>query len=169
MGHVVHVKTNLNSSQRVSVKTDNQSEAHVHTGSGGNHPSYIDDTTGTWFIYDQNSGKYYDTGIHGDGSTLSLSGVSEEFIIDGDRVLFIQNVDSSKLTGIEALAEEIHEIIGDVPIATTEIPGIVKANNAENGVLVMQDGTMIISDVNVNKLVQTNGERFTLNGGNSSD
>lgn len=56
----------------------------------------------------------------------------------------------------------------NIPVATTEKLGVVKANNAENGVLVDEDGAMSIHSLNVNKLTQTNGEWLVLNGGDAA-
>ena len=39
---------------------------------------------------------------------------------------------------------------------------------AENGVVVNDDGTMVINKLNVNQLVQTEGDELILNGGNSN-
>lgn len=171
MGHVVHVRTSQGTSNRaVHVKADQGASAHVNTGgSSGSHTSYIDETTGTWWIYDQISGQYYDTGIQGDGSTLSLSGVSDEFVISDERILHVNKIDYAKIDGIEALEEELRGMIADIPIATTTTPGLVMANESENGVLVDLAGVMTVGNINVNKLVQTAGERFTLNAGDSTN
>lgn len=52
-----------------------------------------------------------------------------------------------------------------LPVATLEALGGVKSSEAENGVTVAADGTMSVNSVNVNKLVQTEGEELILNGG----
>ena len=54
-------------------------------------------------------------------------------------------------------------------IATTEKAGIVKsvASTVENGVMVAEDGTMSVNNINVNKLSQTEGEYLVLDGGNA--
>ena len=55
-------------------------------------------------------------------------------------------------------------------ISTVDNAGIVKsvASTVENGVSVAEDGTMSVNSVNVNKLVQTEGEFLILNGGNAN-
>ena len=53
-------------------------------------------------------------------------------------------------------------------IATVDVAGLVKASAAENGVSVAEDGTMSVNSVNVNKLVQTDGETLTLYGGTAN-
>lgn len=74
--------------------------------------------------------------------------------------------DASKLANIAAGAQvnviEAITIAGNavavadktlnIPMATTEALGVVKANNAENGVLVGEDGAMSVNSLNVNKL-----------------
>lgn len=88
---------------------------------------------------------------------------------------------ATKLNGIEAGAQvndlEVVKIAGaalpiadkavDIPIATAEALGVVLGSTAENKVSVGADGTMELNSVNVNKLVQTDGEALILNGGSS--
>jgi hypothetical protein len=50
-------------------------------------------------------------------------------------------------------------------IANADIAGIVKSTTAENGVVVATDGTMSVNSINVNKLVQTDGDTLVLYGG----
>lgn len=52
--------------------------------------------------------------------------------------------------------------------ATTSILGLVKASDAVNGVSVAEDGTMSVKAVNVNSLVQTEGDSLVLNGGSAN-
>ena len=52
-------------------------------------------------------------------------------------------------------------------IATASIAGLVKSSAAENCVAVAENGTMSVNSVNVNKLVQTEGESIILYGGTS--
>ena len=86
-----------------------------------------------------------------------------------------------QLNGIEAGAEvnviEAININGaplaisgqtvDIPIATASQLGVVLSSTGENKVTVAGDGTMSVAQVNANTLVQTEGERLILNGGNS--
>ena len=86
-----------------------------------------------------------------------------------------------KLNGIEAGAEvnviesislnsvplEISGKAVNIPIATVGSLGVVQSTAAENGVTVTSNGSMEVNNINVNKLVQTEGERLILNGGNS--
>lgn len=53
----------------------------------------------------------------------------------------------------------------DIPMATLDLFGVVKSSLAENKVAVANDGTMEVNSVNVNKIVQTDGDTLILNGG----
>lgn len=57
----------------------------------------------------------------------------------------------------------------DIPTATASALGVVKGTTAENGVAVAEDGTMTVNAVNINKMVQTEGETLILDGGTSAD
>ena len=48
--------------------------------------------------------------------------------------------------------------------ATDTILGLVKSSAAQNKIAVTSDGTMEVNSLNVNKLVQTDGEELVLNG-----
>lgn len=54
-------------------------------------------------------------------------------------------------------------------MATAAALGVVKGTDAENGIAVADDGTMSVNSVNVNKLVQTEGDSIVLDGGNSAE
>ena len=96
----------------------------------------------------------------------------------------ISSAKESKLDGIEAGAQvnkiegikfngvllEIGEdktvdIVHNIAIATTESLGVVKASTAENEIAVANDGTMSVNSLNVNKLVQTEGEELIIDCG----
>lgn len=77
----------------------------------------------------------------------------------------INVLESVKLNG-QALP--VSEKAVDIPIASSTVLGIVKGTNVENGVGINGDGTMVINKLNVNKLVQTEGDELILNGGNSN-
>lgn len=61
----------------------------------------------------------------------------------------------------------ISEQAVNIPIATASQLGVVLSSTGENKVTVAGDGTMSVAQVNANTLVQTEGERLILNGGNS--
>lgn len=87
-----------------------------------------------------------------------------------------------KLNGIEAGAEvnviesislnsvplEISSKAVNIPIATVGSLGVVQSTAAENGVTVTSNGSMEVNNVNVMKLVQTDGDALVLNGGSST-
>ena len=87
-----------------------------------------------------------------------------------------------KLNGIEAGAEvnviesislnsvplEISGKAVNIPIATTGALGVVLSSAAENAVTVKANGAMEVNNINVNKLVQTEGDSLILNGGNAA-
>lgn len=56
----------------------------------------------------------------------------------------------------------------NIPVATADAHGVVKSAAGENKVAVAADGTMEVNSLNVNKLVQTDGEYLLMNGGNAS-
>jgi len=55
----------------------------------------------------------------------------------------------------------------DIPVAAMEALGLVKSSDAENKISVAADGTMEVNSINVNKLVQTDGDTLILNGGSA--
>lgn len=57
----------------------------------------------------------------------------------------------------------------EIPLANIPTrPGLVRTSTAENKIAVGTDGTMEVNSLNVNKLVQSEGEVLVLNGGNSA-
>ena len=69
---------------------------------------------------------------------------------------------------IEGTALEIKDKAVELPLALASKAGLVKSSSAENGVAVAADGTMSVNSVNVNKLVQSEGEYLILNGGGAT-
>lgn len=63
---------------------------------------------------------------------------------------------------------EIAEKAVNIPVATDTVLGVVMSSTAENKISVGTDGTMEVNSVNVNKLVQTEGETLVLNGGSAT-
>lgn len=55
----------------------------------------------------------------------------------------------------------------DIPLATALAHGVVKSTDAENGVTVKEDGTMEVNEINLNKIVQSEGDSIILYGGDS--
>jgi hypothetical protein len=74
---------------------------------------------------------------------------------------------STVVAAIAAAKQEAIDAIPALAIATAEILGGVKSSAAENKVAVGTDGTMEVNSMNVNKLVQTEGDTLVLNGGSA--
>lgn len=91
------------------------------------------------------------------------------------------NEEKEKLGGVEAGANknliEIIKLAGaalnisekavDIPLAG-ETAGVVTSSTEENKVAVAEDGSMEVNSLNMNKLVQSEGDTLILNGGNAS-
>lgn len=54
-----------------------------------------------------------------------------------------------------------------IPIATTELSGVVKSSEDTNSISVQDDGTMEVNEINVNKIVQDSGDTLILESGDS--
>lgn len=91
------------------------------------------------------------------------------------------NEEKEKLSGIEAGASknliEVIKLAGvalnisekevNVPVAGTTL-GVVLSSTEENKVAVAEDGSMEVNSLNMNKLVQSNGDTLILDGGNAT-
>lgn len=111
-----------------------------------------------------------------------IKGVSDELEIDpDDKILGVKAIAQEKITGLPAaLAEKIKSItVGTtplqvsngavtIPIATAEALGVVKSTTSENGVSITGDGTMIVNNINIEKITQTLGTELILNGGDAT-
>lgn len=121
--------------------------------------------------------------ISGKVNAENVQGLGDWITTNRDLVAgLFDTASATKLNGIEAGAQvndlEVVKIAGtalpitdkavDIPIATAEALGVVLSSTEENKVAVGADGTMELNNVNVNKLVQTEGEALILNGGNAS-
>lgn len=69
---------------------------------------------------------------------------------------------------INGVAQAITDKAVNIPVATDTLLGVVMGSDAENKVSVAADGTMEINSVNVNKLVQTDGDYLIMNGGSAT-
>ena len=122
--------------------------------------------------------------ISGKVNAANVEGLGDWVTSNRDAVAgLFDTTSASKLNGIEAGAQvndlEIVKIAGtalpisdkavDIPMATAEALGVVLSSAAENKVAVGADGAMEVNSVNVNKLVQTDGEALILNGGSSAN
>ncbi len=73
-------------------------------------------------------------------------------------------IEKIKIGGVE---QTITDKCVDLPGATATALGLVKGSGIENGVTVNEDFTMTVNSLNVNKLVQTDGDCLILNGGSA--
>ena len=79
----------------------------------------------------------------------------------------VNKIESIKFNGVllEIGEDKSVDIIHNINIANNEELGVVKSSSAENKVAVAEDGTMSVNSLNVNKLVQTDGEEHIINCG----
>jgi hypothetical protein len=71
-----------------------------------------------------------------------------------------------KLNGVALTVADDRTV--DIPAATANALGLVKGSAGANKVAIAEDGTMEVNSINVNKLVQTEGEELVLFGGSAS-
>lgn len=102
----------------------------------------------------------------------TLKGLSENNLTDALK----SQIESSQANVIEivkvngvAVEVSTEDKSVNIPMATAAALGVVKGTDAENGIAVADDGTMFVNSVNVNKLVQTEGDSIVLDGGNSAE
>lgn len=102
----------------------------------------------------------------------TLKGLSENNLTDALKT----KIESSQANVIEivkvngvAVEVSAEDKSVNIPMATAAALGVVKGTDAENGIAVADDGTMSVNSVNVNKLVQTEGDSIVLDGGNSAE
>lgn len=77
----------------------------------------------------------------------------------------LAGIETTVSAAIQAAKKEAIDAIPALEVATAEKLGGVKSSAAENKVAVAEDGTMEVNSINVNKLVQTDGDILILNGG----
>lgn len=96
----------------------------------------------------------------------------ERLITDGEAEI-IKNLNSRTLIDCVKIADVALAISDDnsvnIPIAGSGILGVVKSTSGENRVSVTKSGIMSVKTVNVNTLVQTEGEKVNLLCGTSED
>ena len=111
----------------------------------------------------------------------TINGVTEELEIAAEtNVLGVKAIGQDKITGLsDSLNSKLSGVtlgttplspsdgVVTVPIATSAAIGVVKSVSTENGVAVSADGSMTVNNINVDKLVQTDGTELILNGGTS--
>lgn len=103
------------------------------------------------------------------GGTLAGDGLS---IQTQDGVVRLSGFDAAESgmyprKAADGTLEWVAAAPGEVPAATAEQLGLVKSSKAENGVSVKEDGTMEVNSLNIQKLVQTEGDVIVFDGGNA--
>lgn len=96
------------------------------------------------------------------------SGVATLYVIQPDKSLAPVGSAPIEAININGAPLAISGQTVDIPIATASQLGVVLSSTGENKVTVAENGTMSVTQVNVNTLVQTEGETLILNGGNST-
>lgn len=56
----------------------------------------------------------------------------------------------------------------NIPLATAQRAGLIISSDAENAISVSNTGVATVNNINVNKLVQTTGDKLILDGGNAT-
>ena len=101
----------------------------------------------------------------------TLKGLSENNLTDDLKTQIEKSqanvIEIVKVGGVAVPVGEDKSV--DIPMATAAALGVVKGTDAENGVAVSEDGTMSVNSLNVNKLVQTDGDTIVLDGGSSAN
>lgn len=77
----------------------------------------------------------------------------------------VNKIDAIQLGGTPA---EISNKTVNIPVATQLALGMVKGSSKENGVEVLEDGTLMVHSINIDKLIQSDGDFLILDGGSSS-
>lgn len=122
-----------------------------------------------------------DTDIAKLKALATINGVTEELEIAAEtNILGVKAIGQDKITGLsDSLNGKLSGVtlgttplspsdgVVTVPIATSAAIGVVKSVSTENGVAVSADGSMTVNNINVDKLVQTDGTELILNGGTS--
>lgn len=122
-----------------------------------------------------------DTDIAKLKALATINGVTEELeIAAGTNILGVKAIGQDKIIGLsDSLNGKLSGVtlgttplspsggVVTVPIAASAAIGVVKSVSTENGVAVSADGSMTVNNINVNKLVQTDGTELILNGGTS--
>lgn len=99
-------------------------------------------------------------------TVLGLLSAEKETKLDGIEAGAQANKIESVKVGGAAL--NITDKSVDISVATGTVLGVVMSSTAENKVAVGTDGTMEVNSLNINKLVQTDGDYLVLDGGASA-
>lgn len=105
----------------------------------------------------------------------------EEKVDKADGARLIKDEEAEKLSSVERNAQankiesiqfggipaEISNKTVNIPVATQLALGMVKGVRKENGVEVLEDGTLMVHSINIDKLTQSEGDFLILDGGSS--
>ena len=69
---------------------------------------------------------------------------------------------------INGVVQTITDKTVNIPIATNTTLGVVKSSTDENKVFINEDGTMEITNININKIIQDESTTLVLNGGSAT-
>ena len=168
VGYVEHLNGQVDSEILTDLKTDVYGRRYQPTWLG---LAKYDETTDTWAYYGKNSfgSKYigWDYQIdwyNADGKIIDSYSVrinlSNETCHNNLEPYYMDKV----VKGVKVNGTLLDLVNNEINI---EVP-IIKSSDGENKIAVAEDGTMEVNSVNVNKLVQTDGEYLVLNGGSSA-
>ena len=96
-------------------------------------------------------------GLYPSSDATKLAGIAT-----GAQVNVIEKI---KINGAELTVGADKSV--NIPFATNNTIGVVLSSEDENKIAVGADGTMEVNSLNVNKLVQTDGDTLILNGGHA--
>lgn len=111
----------------------------------------------------------YESLVAGTSAQNSDSGanVARKFNDNFDKTqTALTQLDESTVKGltIGSLDQPMTDGVVDVPRATLIKLGVIKSSEEENTVFVREDGVAEVNSLNVNKLVQTNGDYLIIEG-----
>lgn len=132
----------------------------------------LGDTTATWAINSHKVLLKNEPGIelleNGKAKIKIGDGVKSwgELPYFGDEV----NLDEvwSAIQQAQENIKALQDVVGKLTVASGTVLGLVKSSTEENKIKVLEDGTMEVNSLNVNKLVQTEGEDLVLFSGDSN-
>ena len=101
-----------------------------------------------------------------EGKGLSTNDLTDE-LLNKLNIADANVIEIVKVNGVVLDVAEDKSVDINVPIGNSEIAGTVKSSGEENKVAILEDATMEVNSININKLVQTEGDVLILNGGSS--
>lgn len=168
VGYIEHLNGQADSEILTDLKTDVYGRRYQPTWLG---LAKYDDVTGIWNYYGAKSSgnkfigwNYQIDWYNADGKVIASDAIrinlSNEACHNNIEPFYMNNV----VKGVKVNGTLLDLVNGEVEI---EVP-VIKSSADVNKIAVAEDGTMEVNSINVNKLVQTDGEYLILNGGSSS-